>query len=191
MIYFIATSSVFNNSPIRQFQYTTAISKLKLLLSSFPADYRLIIVENNGNRHTFLNELHDTVFYTYNNFLNVSNKGIKELQDVFDCIQHFNIQDDDFIVKLTARYILHDDTPFLEAVKNLHQSMDCIIRYGSCFGTSTHKIDDCITGLIGMRCFYLKLIQFPLEHECGRETYGFPYDPFPRFVKLYFIRDHL
>ena len=69
MIYFIATSSVFNNSPIRQFQYTTAISKLKLLLSSFPADYRLIIVENNGNRHTFLNELHDTVFYTYNNFL--------------------------------------------------------------------------------------------------------------------------
>ena len=56
---------------------------------------------------------------------------------------------------------------FLEAVKNLHQSMDCIIRYGSCFGTSTHKIDDCITGLIGMRCFYLKLIQFPLEHECA------------------------
>ena len=30
----------------------------------------------------------------------------KELKDVFDCISHYMISDNDFIIKMTAQYIM-------------------------------------------------------------------------------------
>ncbi len=29
-----------------------------------------------------------------------------------------------------------------------------------------YKMDDCITGLIGMKCYYVKQIKKPQEYEC-------------------------
>lgn len=46
-------------------------------------------------------------------------------------------------------------------------NIDCMIRYGSYNDVaSTIPMKDCITGLIGMRCKYIKMIPRPEETEC-------------------------
>jgi hypothetical protein len=108
MIYFIVTASVFNSCKIREEQYKNGITTLKNMIKKNNInEYKIIIVENNGERNTFLNDLDCEVFYTTNNTIPTNNKGIKELQDVVDCIEKYNINDSDFIVKMTGRYILH------------------------------------------------------------------------------------
>jgi hypothetical protein len=167
MIYFIVTACLLQKDySIREKQYINSISKLKELTSiALDKDkYEIIIVENNGFRKTFLDNLGLTVNYTNNNNLRVKNKGYKELQDVFDSIEKFKISDSDFIVKITGRYLLKDDNCFINALKNTNY--DCIIRYGSYMNPVKNKMLDCITGLIGMRCFYVKQIEYPNENEC-------------------------
>jgi len=96
--------------------------------------YKIIVVENNGERNTYLDALHDTVYYTENNFIPTRNKGIKELKDVWDCIEKYKIKDTDFIVKMTGRYILQDDSEFITTVQHLQETRyECIIKYGAFF----------------------------------------------------------
>lgn len=156
MIYFIVTTSLFNNSELRKSQYINGISKLQRVLNN---EYDIIIVENNGKRSTFLDTLGSKIYYTNNNLLQTPNRGYKELQDIFDCIREFNIKDSDFIVKMTGRYILNDNSEFIDIVKK--DIYDCVIKYGPYFKPVNYKIDDCITGLIGMRCSYIKQIELP------------------------------
>lgn len=52
-----------------------------------------------------LNNSECEVYYTMNNFLTTNNKGINELKDILDCIDKYNINDTDFIVKMTGIYI--------------------------------------------------------------------------------------
>ena len=168
MLYFIVTTSIFNDCLIRKTQYITGINKLKQQIAFLNIEnYKIIIVENNGSRNTFLNDLDCEVYYTENNFLGTTNKGYKELQDVLDCIDKYSINDTDFIVKLTGRYILNNDSEFMDAVKNIHNTnCECIIKYGSFFKPVAYKMDDCITGLIGMSCCYVKQIENPNHNEC-------------------------
>jgi hypothetical protein len=172
MIYFIVTTSLFNDCIIRKNQYHYGISKLKQTIDNLSIkDYKIIIVENNGERITFLNTLASNLecelFYTTNNFLRTNNKGIKELQDIFDCIKKYNILDNDFIIKMTGRYIIEDDSEFMNMIKTLEDTKyECIIKYGSYAKPLNYKVDDCITGLIGMICLYIKQITRPTEHEC-------------------------
>lgn len=173
-IYFIVTTSVYNSCPIRKNQYIKGIETLKRSIQSrlTPKDYRILIVENNGKRNTFLDGLGCEVFYTENNFLPTNNRGYKELQDILDSIQTYSIQDTDFIVKMTGRYILDDDdsnrpNEFINTIQSLHHTKyNCIIKYGSYSKPDNNNITDCITGLIGMRCFYVKQIKYPTEREC-------------------------
>ena len=130
MIYFIATSCLFNNNPQRDSQYIKGINiQKKVILLNNITDYKIIIVENNGNIKTLLEDLDCTVFYTNNNSIITNNKGIKELQqDVVDCITHFNIRDEDFIVNITGRYYLHEDSEFMQIMKNIHiTNYDCVL----------------------------------------------------------------
>ena len=167
MIYFIVTSSIFNDCPIRKRLYITAINTLKKIIYELNIDNsNIIIVENNGQRDTFLNTLGCEVFYTSNNFIQTNNKGIKELQDVLDCIEKYSIAPTDFIVKMTGRYILNEDSEFMKIVKDIHKTTyECVIRYGSFNKPVNYKMDDCITGLIGMSCLYVKQIEKPAENE--------------------------
>lgn len=96
--------------------------------------------------------------------LNTQNKGVKELKDILDCITHFEIKDTDFIVKMTGRYVLNDDSEFMNVIKDT--SCDCVIKYGSYLKPLDYKVNDCITGLIGMRCEYVKKIEFPVGLDC-------------------------
>jgi len=174
MIYFIVTTSIFNNCSIRQNQYIKGINKLKKITQDLNFEnYKIIIVENNGNRHTILNTLGCEVYYTENNFIQTGNKGTKELKDILDCIDKYNINNTDFIVKITGRYILNDDSEFMNIIKNIHNTnYDCVIKYGSYLEPVNYKINDCITGLIGMTCEYVKLIETPNENECVEWKWG-------------------
>ena len=174
MIYFIVTTSIFNNCSIRQNQYIKGINKLKKITQDLNFEnYKIIIVENNGKRPTILNTLGCEVYYTENNFIQTGNKGTKELKDILDCIDKYNINNTDFIVKITGRYILNDDSEFMNIIKNIHNTnYDCVIKYGSYLEPVNYKINDCITGLIGMTCEYVKLIETPNENECVEWKWG-------------------
>lgn len=173
MIYFIITTSV-NDCLIRKTQYINGISKLKKSVEKLNIEnYKIIIVENNGLRETFLDKLHTEVYYTSNNYLQINHKGYKELKDILDCIEKYKIDDNDFIVKMTGRYILDDNSEFMNTIKNLPISnYQCVIKYGPYFNPVNYKMDDCITGLIGMSCFYIKQIEIPAENECIEWKWG-------------------
>ena len=168
MLYFIVTTSLFNECLIRKEQYINGINKLKKIIQDLNIlNYKIIIVENNRKRYTFLNMLDCEVYYTENNFLQTKEKGVKELQDIIDCIDKYNINDTDFIVKMTGRYILNDNSEFMNVIKNINNSnYDCVIKYGPYYKPVNYKMNDCITGLIGMSCYYVKLIEKPNENEC-------------------------
>jgi len=174
MLYFIVTTSLFNDCLIRQKQYINGINKLKKIIHDLNIEnYKIIIVENNGKRYTFLNMLDCEIYYTENNFLQTSNKGTKELQDILDCIDKYNINDTDFIVKMTGRYILNDNSEFMNIIKNIHNTnYHCVIKYGSYYNPVNYKMNDCITGLIGLSCYYVKLIEKPNENECAEWKWG-------------------
>ena len=174
MIYFIVTTSIFNDCLIRKSQYINGINQLKKIIHDLNIEnYKIIIVENNGIRNTFLNTLDCEVHYTENNNLATENKGYKELQDILDCIDKYKINDTDFIVKMTGRYILHDNSEFMNIIKNIHKTnYECVIKYGSYFNPVNYKMDDCITGLIGLLCYYVKLIEKSNEHECVEWKWG-------------------
>ena len=174
MIYFIVTTSICNNCSIRKNQYIKGINKLKNVIQHLNfKNYKIIIVENNGNRDTFLNMLDYEVYYTENNFIQTRNKGIKELQDILHCIDKYNINDTDFIVKMTGRYILDDNSEFMNIIKNIHNTKyDCVIKYGSYLKPVNYKMNDCVTGLIGMSCLYVKQIEKPNENECVEWKWG-------------------
>lgn len=175
MIYFIVTTSIYNDCENRKQKYLNGINTLINLEMSF--DYKIIIIENNGYRKTFLDDFKSEkckVIYTNNNYMDTPNKGTKELMDILDCITLENLHDEDFIVKMTGRYILEKTSPFLVTLHKI-DNIDCIIRFGSFNETSKPQCHDCITGLIGMRCKYIKLIRkpnlSPVEWNWARTTY--------------------
>jgi hypothetical protein len=177
-IFFLVTTSMFDDSDIRKNQYINCINKLKQVIQNMNIkNYKIIIIENNGKRDTFLNSFGCEVYYTNNNSLPTNNKGYKELQDILDCIKKYNIDDDDFIVKITGRYILDDNSEFMNIIKIMHNAnYDCVIKYGSYFNPTDYKMNDCITGLIGTTCKYIKQIEKPdeniaLEWNWAKVTY--------------------
>jgi len=184
MIYFIVTTSLFNDCAVRRQQYIEGISRLKKL-----ASHKIIIVENNGKRKTFLDELGCDVLYTDNNrFIQTENKGYVELKDVIDCMDAYDMTDSDFVVKMSGRYLLHDDSEFMRVV-NANTTYECVIKYGSYMKPVDYKMEDCITGLIGMSCRHIRRITFPERHQCvewmwARATYGIDDDKLYKVSQL-------
>jgi len=171
MLYFLVTTCIYDNSLVRAQQYINGITQLKHVISKYPIyNYKIILIENNGKRNTYLDFLGCEIFYTYNNSLSFPNKGYKELKDIHDCIRHYSINDSDFIVKMTGRYLLHNDSDFISKLSTINY--DCLIKYGPYYAPVNYKMKDCITGLIGMRCFYIKKIVYPVEGECVEWKWG-------------------
>lgn len=167
MIYFLIVACLLEDFfEKRKYQYIRAITQL--INETEPiVDKKIIIIENNTNGPTFLDDFGYEVFYTKNNEINTKNIGIKELKDILDCIKKYNIKDDDFIVKITGRYILENDSQFINIIKknNLNE-IHCIIKYGSYGDTKDDECDDCVTGIIGMQTKYIKQIEIPSDNEC-------------------------
>jgi len=126
----------------------------------------VIAVEGNGPRKTFLDELGlDAVFYTHSNKFPTGNYGTKEFLDIMQCIFHFNMQDHDFVVKMTGRYYLDENCPFMDSIQMLSNPdyqyvPDVVFRSGTSTPSEMHdyKQDMCHTSLIGMRVYYLRNI---------------------------------
>jgi len=169
MIYVIITTCLTSTSwcdaPTREEQYKRGIQSILQRCKGTP-NIRVIAVEGNGPRKTFLDELGlDAVFYTHSNKFPTGNYGTKEFLDIMQCIFHFNMQDHDFVVKMTGRYYLDEKCPFMDSIQMLSNPdyqyvLDVVFRYGTSTPSEMHdyKQDMCHTSLIGMRVYYLRNI---------------------------------
>jgi hypothetical protein len=136
---------------IRKNKYKLAIYSLLEFLkfrNVTHKDIQPIIVENQlvtvmENPSSFLDDFGIPVLYTNNNTIPTKNKGIKELADIQFCIEKFNIQDDDFVVKMTGRYVLiHNETEIgLNGHENFSRDIGRLIHnYNSCLPPLTGGI---------------------------------------------------
>lgn len=175
MIYIIITTSINNkhgaqNEIHRQNRYIESIQQLLQLLENVE-DIKPIVVENNGLRKTYLNDLNCDICYTNNNNLMVMHKGEKELLDIKEVINKYNIHDDDFIIKLTGRYKLLN-LNFINFVKNNIANYDGFVKF---FNVCTKKymFDDCVLGLFSIKCNYLKQFNYSFKKspECEFADY--------------------
>jgi len=160
MIYIIITTSINNKCGLndhihRENRYIESIKKLLELINNID-NLHPIIVENNGDRKTFLNDFDCDILYTDNNKYDFKHKGGNELLDIKDVINRYNIDDNDTIIKLTGRYKLIN-SDFINLVINNCDKTDAFVKF---FNVSTLKYhqnkDDCVLGLFALKCKYLK-----------------------------------
>ena len=181
-IYCIVTTSLIKeNSDIREQQYKKGI--LSLINKCSNSNIKIIIVENNNLRSSFLDNFNIDVNYTNTNELVATNYGIKEAYDVLKCIEKYNIKDDDYVIKMTGRYYLSDDCPFFNEIFNLsNTNYEAILKYGWWGCNNRTKHENCFTGLICMKAKYIKRIEIPdlddttshLEIRWARVTINIP-----------------
>ncbi len=166
-IYFIVTTCLLQqNFEIRKKDYIDSINTLIQEISKYNTlETFIYIVENNGARHTFLNDFiinnNIKVIYTNHNQIPTSNKGLKELLDFFFILQECKeISDQDIVVKLTGRYRFGEDSTFLNILYNHYNDYDAFIRTGAFMYPSQRKDErdqyDCLTGVFGVRAHIMR-----------------------------------
>jgi hypothetical protein len=153
---------------------------LREALATVTFPWRILYVENNSKRSTFLDSFGVDVLYTDTNLCGEPNNGNKELEDIRAALTYAGIRPDDFVVKITGRYSIHRDSPFLRALYELTDQVLAIVRYGS-FMTETApatSVPDVITGIIGLRAKYIWEIRSargtPIEWEWGKIVAALP-----------------
>jgi len=158
MIYIIVTTSIQNKAGVindihRKNRY---IDSIQALLNIVNGDVLIkpIIVENNGVKKTYLDDLQCDIIYTENNKTDYIQKGVNELLDIKEVISRYNIQDDDIIIKLTGRYKVLTSS-FINTVKDNINTHDAFVKF---FNVCTLKymFDDCVLGLFAIKCKFLK-----------------------------------
>lgn len=158
MIYLIITTSINNRYGAQQAvnerkeRYLYAIHET---LKHLPYEITPIIVENNGKRETYLDNIGIKVLYTENNKQQFKSKGANELLDIKEVIEKCNIKDDDIVIKLTGRYRVLSPKFFKDVIEN-ENIYDAFVKF---FGSCTLKFElyDCILGCYAMRAKYIKL----------------------------------
>ena len=167
MIYILFTTSINNKDGINNYEhrrqrYIESIEHVLKLIESFNnTQIKPIIVENNGIRKTYLDELGCDVLYTENNINKFSHKGVNELLDIKDVIHKYNIKEDDLIIKVTGRYKILDDTFFRCILENIERNDAFVKFFNVCSGEYLQH--DCVLGLFAIKCRYLKCFEY---HMC-------------------------
>lgn len=181
MIYLIITTSIYNKVGIVNFEHrkNQYIESIRSALQYVSMMNRIaneqqiqpIIVENNGFRKTYLDDLGCQVVYTNNNDFYFKNKGMNELLDMKQVIQTVNIQDDDMIIKLTGRYKLLSPYFFQFVHEHLHTKHAFVKFFNVCTKEFMH--DDCVLGLFAVKCKYLKMFDYQGKRspECEFATF--------------------
>tara|TARA_B110000977_G_C10938073_1_gene439754 strand:+ start:128 stop:748 length:621 start_codon:yes stop_codon:yes gene_type:complete len=175
MIYIIITTSINNKEGVknnihRQTRYIECINNLLELINN-DSNIKPIIVENNGVRQTYLDDLKCDIYYTNNNMIHYNHKGVNELLDIKEVINQYNIKDEDIIIKLTGRYKLLN-LNFINFVKNNINDYDAFVKfYNVC--TKQYMFDDCVLGLFAVKCKYLKEFKYNFlkSAECDFADY--------------------
>jgi len=156
MIYIIITTSIINKHGVqdnihRKNRYFECITQLLQLINN-DLNIKPIVVENNGLRQTYLDDLKCDICYTDNNNINYNHKGQNELLDIKEVINQYNIKDDDMIIKLTGRYKLLN-LNFINLVKN--NEYDAFVKFFNVC-SKQYLFNDCVLGLFAVKCKYLK-----------------------------------
>ncbi len=176
MIYLIITVSLQNKHLSHPNYYEDRMTRYRYAIESslkwVTEDIQPVIVENNGQKGTFLEDIiwrgnTVPVVYTSNNVGNWRNKGVNELLDIQDVIHRMGIKGSDIIIKLTGRYRLLS-AQFLDHVKKTEAKFDLWMKF---YNVSTMEYDqnDCILGLYAVRAqsiewmsyFWLNLFDSP------------------------------
>jgi hypothetical protein len=128
-------------------------------ISHFPVEINPIIVENSSVSPTYLdnfkhNEENIPVLYTGNNDRNINNKGVIELFDIKDVIQHFSIKDDDIIIKLTGRYIIKSPLFLNEVIK--HPEVSAFVKF---FNVDTNEFNPSCS-VLGLYAVHASLLRY-------------------------------
>lgn len=162
MIYVIITASILNrfgliNDAKRKERYLTAIRDTLL---EVPSIMTPIIVENNGQRKTYLDDFEHfgkpvRVIYTNNNELRYQNKSTIEMTDIKDVIRICNIQASDMIIKITGRYRMMSSNFFTEVYHHEKKFESFIKFYNVC--TQKEDDEDCVLGCFAIRAIHLHL----------------------------------
>lgn len=170
-IYLIITTCIENNHGIkndkeRKKRYLSCIQHILSLLKNNNSNIYTIIVENNGIRQTYLDDLDCDVFYTNNNKTKNFYKGINELCDIKDVISNYKINDDDMIIKLTGRYKILDFS-FISLIES-NPNNNAFIRFFDVY-SQCNKKDDCVLGLFAIKCKFLKDFNYNGKDSSERE----------------------
>lgn len=151
MKYLIITTSIHNRFGVidNEKRKTRYIESIQSVLNIISSDIKPIIVENNGQRETYLDTLNCDVVYTDNNSLtDVCHKGVNELNDIKYVIQKYNIQDDDVVIKLTGRYKVLTNS-FFELIKTTE--FDAYVKFFNVC-TTEFVYNDCVLGFFAVKC---------------------------------------
>ena len=164
MLYLIVTTSIIDkhmntSEDHRKNRYMECIQYLIDLLEE-DSSVKLIVVENNGPRQTYLDNLKCDILYTNNNNYKFAHKGVNELSDIKDVIEHYHIKEDDMIIKLTGRYKMLAMS-FIQLVKDKSKEYDAFIKFFNVCELK-YMYDDCVLGLFAMKCKYIK----DFEYDC-------------------------
>lgn len=185
-IYFVVTSSIHTSegekdAAIRRDQYLRGIGSLLRATSKMklPLPHQVIVVENNGMRRTFLDDVTGvSVLYTdTNKNYSARSKGTKELMDVLAALSHHQMRDRDFVVKMTGRYYLDEDSTFMNMMRTLDWNRtQAVVKFGSYKRPSNWRKPDCITGLIMLPVQAVKEIQPAniIEHSWAKQALALP-----------------
>lgn len=182
-IYLIITTSIENRYGLlhdvkRKEQYITAISET---LKHVPSSIIPIIVENNGQRETYLDHFYHggypvRIIYTDNNSVVYTTKGANELLDIQEVIRVAGIKPDDMVIKLTGRYSILSSSFFEQVLAE--PKVDAFVKF---FGACSLKtdLDDCILGLYAVRCKWLQLYSIR-----AMQLYPSAETAFARYVRI-------
>jgi len=160
MIYLIITTSLYNKYKKNNFENRDEnyLNSIKKTLDLLPPSITPIIVENNSLNKSYLDNFNINVHYTNNNKNIYYHKGINELEDIKSVINKYNINDTDIIIKLTGRYYLLNNFVFNHIIDN-QNNYDIFIKFFNVC-EEIYNDNDCILGLYGIRCKYLKEFEY-------------------------------
>ena len=162
MIYIIITTSIHNRFGLvdaerRRKRYLTAITDT---LHYVPSHMTPIIVENNGERETYLDHFQHAgkpvrVVYTKNNEQNYTNKSTIEMIDIKETIRRCGIASNDMIIKITGRYRIVSSDFFMNVEKEEAKYNAFVKFYNVC--EKVWDNNDCVLGCFALRAIYFQL----------------------------------
>jgi hypothetical protein len=162
MIYIIITASIHNRFGLvdaerRKTRYLTAIADT---LRHIPSHMTPIIVENNGQRETYLDHFQHAgkpvlTIYTKNNEQNYANKSTIEMIDIKETIRRCGIASSDMIIKITGRYRIVSSDFFMNVEKEEAKYNAFVKFYNVC--EKVWDNNDCVLGCFALRAIYFQL----------------------------------
>lgn len=173
--YLIITTSIKNKMGIqygdrRRQEYYLGIANVLNLL---PDSIKPIIVENSQDNKSYLDVFRCPIVYTCNNDYVVEDgyrmhKGYREMLDIQQVINRFDIEDDDMVIKMTGRYLLFKNDFFNIVLQNLDK--EAIFREFNVMTYSKTNID-IVLGLFAVKSKYLKYFQYRENKKGAEEEY--------------------